>query len=99
MPLGDVAVLSESDCKGSLVPEPPPPVHQGAKRRRLSSQPSRPASGVDPPTALRAILGKPCRCKRRNCMAFFATEKFDSLLEYRQSFFTLHKLDQDHSAS
>jgi hypothetical protein len=99
MPVGDVALLSESDGEGPLAPEPPSPVHRRAKRRRLSSQPSPPASSVDPPTALRAILGKPCRCKRRNCLALFATERFDSLLEYRQSFFTLHKLDQDHSAS
>ena len=96
MPVGNVDILSQSEDEGPLVPEPPK-VQKGRKRRGSKSPQAKSAGHVDPETALRAILGTPCRCKRTQCMSVFTGDRFHSLLEYRQSFSALHKLDQDHS--
>ena len=51
---------------------------------------------LDDPTHLRAVLGKRCSCKQRDCFGQFSGPKeFAEFLKYRVDFKSLHKLDQD----
>lgn len=99
MPVGSVDVLSESDDEEPVIPEPPRAAQ--VKKRKLGggSEKESDKQPVDAQTALRAILGTPCRRKRRQCMSAFQNEQFQPLLEYRKSFASMHKLDQDHLVS
>lgn len=101
MPVGDVLALSESDGEGvDLIPEPPPVPRKKRKQLRLDGRANKTGSSVDPETRLRGILGKRCRCKKRDCFRSFAgEEEFKQLLAYRTTYFSLHKLDQDHHAA
>ena len=99
MPVGDVQALSESEDEGPLIPEVPLPIHQPRKRKRNSGPrpPEIESAQQDSAHDLRALLGKRCKCKRRDCMSLFTGERFQPLLEYRKSFLAMHKLDKDHA--
>ena len=52
---------------------------------------------LDQETRLRCVLGKPCWCKRGQCLQqFVPDDMFCALLDYRTSLFSLRKIDQDH---
>ena len=94
MPCGNVVVLSESDeDREKLIPDPPALARPRPKRKRISGL----TSQDDSEKRLRSILGRRCKCKRRDCFREFAgADDFSKLLSYRTTYFALHKLDQDH---
>ena len=96
MPVGNVAVLSESEGEGcNLIPEPPP-VARPSRKRSLKSH----GQAIDSEKCLRKILGRRCRCKKKDCFRLFTPNgDFKKLQKYREEYVNMHKLDQDHFAS
>lgn len=66
------------------------------KRQRKARQKS--SGQVSPtPESLRALLGKPkCHCKNSCLQQFTGSCEFGELLQFRQQWSEMHKLDQDH---
>lgn len=85
---------SDSDSvKEQVAPKEPVPRAQ-KRRRSKASVPQTDDRASE--QSLRALLGRECKCKRKNCLQQFVPAKdFQSLLDYRKHWFDLHKLDQD----
>ena len=83
-----VESLTDSDGPGS-----PSDVPAAKKKRKRSQRKKR--EPLDSETAVRCILGKPCKCQLR-CMTVFGKQQmFEKLCEFRGEWVSLHKLDQD----
>lgn len=68
-----------------------------SRKRSKHKQKRRLVNPIDQETRLRCILGRPCWCKRGRCLQqFLPADVFHSLLDYRTSLHSLHKIDQDH---
>lgn len=99
MPVDDVVALSASDGEEPLIPEPPPLRQQKRKRSfaGVSIGEQQGKKSVDPEIRLGQLLGSRCKCKKRDCFREFSEKDiFSKLLKYRNEYFSLHKLDQDH---
>ena len=67
------------------------PVRRPQKRRRAKSSVPQ-TDDRSSEKSLRALLGRECKCKRKNCLQqFVPAEDFQCLLEYRKNWFDLHK--------
>ena len=98
MPVDRVIRTLSSDSEKEPV-APKEPVQRPQKRRRAKSSVPQ-TEGRSSEKSLRALLGRECKCKRKNCLQQFVPAKdFQCLLEYRQNWFDLHKLDQDNYVS
>ena len=85
--------LSESEDEEDIVPEPKP---KRRRKKKVVEEENPRQKEVKEETALRALVGSRCKCKRRNCLREFeAADAFQSLLAYRKTYHELHKLDQD----
>ena len=69
---------------------------QKRKRQKPSEQGGQ--AQVSPtPESLRALLGNPkCHCKNSCLSQFTGSSEFGELLQFRQQWSEMHKLDQDH---
>lgn len=68
-----------------------------SRKRSKHKQKRKLVNPIDQETRLRCILGRPCWCKHGRCLQqFLPADVFSSLLDYRTSLHSLHKIDQDH---
>eukprot|EP00435_Cladocopium_sp_Y103_P061103 s586_g22.t1 len=94
--VANVTALSDSESQGEALHQLQP----ASRKRKLGKQKSKTfAELVCDETGLRAMLGKPkCHC-RKQCLTKFADDaSFAELLDFRQVWASLHKLDQDTEA-
>ena len=98
MPVDRVISTVSSDSEKEPV-APKETVRRPRKRRRAKSSVPQ-TDDRSSEKSLRALLGRECKCKRKNCLQqFVPAEDFQGLLEYRKNWFDLHKLDQDNYVS
>ena len=92
MPVGNVAVLSESEGEGcNLIPEPPP-VARPSRKRSLKSH----GQAIDSEKCLRKILGRRCRCKKKDVFGCLHRTVILRNCKNTGKSVNMHKLDQDH---
>ena len=90
-PLSPVVGPSDEECDSDL--DLDATLADGAKR--VGPKKGKVAA-LDDPIHLRAVLGKRCSCKKRDCFGQFSgTKAFAEFQQYRADFKSLHKLDQD----
>ena len=88
----DVTALSDAESQGEAVHQQ----QRASRKRKLGKKSQSFADLVSDETGLRAMLGKPkCHCRKQCLMQFVDDSNFAELLEFRQAWASLHKLDQD----